>query len=166
MPTNVNIPVGSRCQVESAEEGLYKRGTVRFVGPTKFGNSVGLWVGVEYDEPFGKNDGSWVPSDTFMHAKEADLSHLAVSKASDTSPADIITVHSSDQKGSKLEISQSWILTWRKTRCDISRVLVNTVQHIRQLRGQARFVCRGYVAVPEVSGMSRRFEIPTVLRRK
>ncbi|ETW78818.1 hypothetical protein HETIRDRAFT_324089 [Heterobasidion irregulare TC 32-1] len=58
MPTNVNIPIGSRCQVESAEEGLYKRGTVRFVGPTQFGNSVGLWVGVEYDEPFGKNDGS------------------------------------------------------------------------------------------------------------
>ncbi|KAH9479275.1 Tubulin-folding cofactor B [Psilocybe cubensis] len=53
---SVNVPIGSRCEVESAEAGLSKRGTVRFCGPTKF--SQGTWVGVEYDEPFGKNDGS------------------------------------------------------------------------------------------------------------
>ena len=52
------IPVGARCQVESTEEDLHKRGTVRFVGPTKFGSGEGVWVGVEYDEPIGKNDGS------------------------------------------------------------------------------------------------------------
>ncbi|KAK6978149.1 CAP-Gly domain-containing protein [Favolaschia claudopus] len=54
----VNIDVGSRCEVESAEPGLSKRGTVRFVGTTSFGTGEGIWVGVEYDEPMGKNDGS------------------------------------------------------------------------------------------------------------
>ena len=54
----VDIPVGSRCEVESTEEGLHKRGTVRYVGKTKFGQNGTIWVGVEYDEPFGKNDGS------------------------------------------------------------------------------------------------------------
>lgn len=51
-----NIPVGARCEVETTEEGLHKRGTVRFVGPTQF-NKTGVWVGIEYDEPMGKNDG-------------------------------------------------------------------------------------------------------------
>ncbi|KZT00597.1 uncharacterized protein LAESUDRAFT_732197 [Laetiporus sulphureus 93-53] len=55
--SQLNIPVGARCEVESNEEGLHKRGTVRFVGPTKFART-GVWVGIEYDEPIGKNDGS------------------------------------------------------------------------------------------------------------
>lgn len=55
----VDIPIGARCEVESAEPSLHKRGTVRYVGPTDFGSAGGVWVGIEYDEPMGKNDGSF-----------------------------------------------------------------------------------------------------------
>ncbi|KAK7686332.1 hypothetical protein QCA50_010556 [Cerrena zonata] len=55
---SVDISVGARCEVETTEENFHKRGTVRFVGPTKFGKGDGVWVGIEYDEPIGKNDGS------------------------------------------------------------------------------------------------------------
>ena len=51
---HVDIPIGSRCEI--GESDLKKRGTVRYVGTTKF--SDGIWVGVEFDEPLGKNDGS------------------------------------------------------------------------------------------------------------
>ncbi|KAJ1650199.1 hypothetical protein IWQ61_008932 [Dispira simplex] len=50
------IPVGARCQVVLCDDGLNKIGTVRFVG--KLNSKPGFWVGVEYDEPLGKNDGS------------------------------------------------------------------------------------------------------------
>jgi tubulin-folding cofactor B len=55
--SQLNVAVNARCEVESGE-GLVKRGTVRFVGPTQFGKTGGIWVGVEYDAPYGKNDGS------------------------------------------------------------------------------------------------------------
>ena len=48
------LQVGARCEVTSAEGG--KRGTVRYVGKCE-GLPLGWWVGVEYDEPVGRNDG-------------------------------------------------------------------------------------------------------------
>ncbi|EST09792.1 Ubiquitin-like domain protein [Kalmanozyma brasiliensis GHG001] len=51
------LEAGARCQVDLSGTGTNQRkGTVRFVGMTQF--ATGTWVGVEYDEPVGKNDGS------------------------------------------------------------------------------------------------------------
>eukprot|EP01136_Pigoraptor_vietnamica_P007999 Opistho-1_new@42799 len=49
------ITVGARCEV-TVDASLAKRGTVRFVGKAHF--KPGYWVGVQYDEPLGKNNGS------------------------------------------------------------------------------------------------------------
>lgn len=51
------IAPGRRCRV-AADDG--RRGVVRYVGPVKEipGGASGPWVGVQLDEPVGKNDGS------------------------------------------------------------------------------------------------------------
>ena len=66
-----DIRVGMRCEVlpplnassnsaaaVTATATMNHRGTVRFVGKTAFGGGSGVWVGVEYDEPVGRGDGS------------------------------------------------------------------------------------------------------------
>ncbi|EPZ33512.1 kinase-like protein [Rozella allomycis CSF55] len=50
----MEIQIGNRCEVDS--EGILKRGTIKFVGETEF--KPGVWVGIEFDEPVGKHDGS------------------------------------------------------------------------------------------------------------
>lgn len=52
-----NIQVGMRCQVQPGG----RRGEVVFVGEVEELGSGGFWVGIKFDEPVGKADGS-VPS--------------------------------------------------------------------------------------------------------
>ncbi|XP_023325807.1 tubulin-folding cofactor B [Eurytemora carolleeae] len=49
------LVVDARCEVRVPGQ-LPKRGAIRFVGKVHF--QPGWWVGVQYDEPTGKNDGS------------------------------------------------------------------------------------------------------------
>lgn len=49
------LVVDARCQV-SVPGQLQRRGTIKYVGKTEF--QPGWWIGVQYDEPTGKNDGS------------------------------------------------------------------------------------------------------------
>ncbi|CED82994.1 Alpha-tubulin folding cofactor B [Phaffia rhodozyma] len=56
----IQIHPGDRCEVVTAGAEMKQRGTIRFVGETQFGTgkNAGAWIGVEVDEPVGKNDGS------------------------------------------------------------------------------------------------------------
>ncbi|XP_072932931.1 tubulin-folding cofactor B-like [Epargyreus clarus] len=48
------VLVGARCEVRVPGQGA-RRATVRYNGPLD--GARGLWIGVQYDEPRGKNDG-------------------------------------------------------------------------------------------------------------
>lgn len=51
------MKIGDRCQVSGEDETAVKKlGTIKFIGETKF--QPGLWVGIQYDEPLGKNNGT------------------------------------------------------------------------------------------------------------
>jgi tubulin-folding cofactor B len=49
------IAVGKRCKVGADDA---RRGEVKYVGDVKEIPGLGAWVGVQLDEPVGKNDGS------------------------------------------------------------------------------------------------------------
>jgi tubulin-folding cofactor B len=49
------LKVDERCEVTVAGQAR-RRGVIKFIGNTSF--KPGWWIGIHYDEPVGKNDGS------------------------------------------------------------------------------------------------------------
>ena len=64
----LDIKTGARCRLASEST---RRGTVRFVGPIPAlpGLEEAPWIGIELDEPTGKNDGSVKDERYFQCAK-------------------------------------------------------------------------------------------------
>lgn len=114
---DVNIQIGSRCQIESSEPGFHKRGTVRFVGKTKF--ALGTWIGVEYDEPIGKNDGSSVSRFLSLNRRSTDRHPCAESKERVISSANRSMACSLDRTRLKPEISR-WRRSTLTRRCNLT----------------------------------------------
>lgn len=53
----LNMTVGTRVKVTAlTERDIERIGTVRYIGSADF--APGTWIGVEYDEPVGKNNGT------------------------------------------------------------------------------------------------------------
>ncbi|KAI5475046.1 hypothetical protein MNV49_002071 [Pseudohyphozyma bogoriensis] len=55
-PFDPALVPGARCEVSLSDEGMKRRGEVKFVGEVEFGKKE-VWVGVMWDEPVGKGDG-------------------------------------------------------------------------------------------------------------
>lgn len=53
--TQAKYPIGAKCEVTVVGHPV-RKGTIMFVGNTEF--KPGVWIGVYYEEPLGKNDGS------------------------------------------------------------------------------------------------------------
>lgn len=52
---DLGYEIGARCRVEGEAD---RRGSIRFVGHVPQIPSGGVWIGIEYDEPVGKNNGT------------------------------------------------------------------------------------------------------------
>jgi len=77
----LRVNVGDRCQVAGATPSEAARvGTVAFVGPVHW--AQGLWIGVKFDQPLGKNDGSVKGTRYF----ECEPNHGSFVKPSSVSP--------------------------------------------------------------------------------
>ena len=75
-------PPSAKQSEDTGSAGMNHRGTVRFIGKTTFGGGSGVWVGVEYDEPVGRGDGSYVLSLPHYHLKYLFTNFLIPSKKS------------------------------------------------------------------------------------
>jgi hypothetical protein len=61
------IKENERVIVSTSTAIMNKPGHIRYIGPTKFAH--GVWIGVELDDPVGKNDGSYNGVSYFSCAK-------------------------------------------------------------------------------------------------